>query len=410
MSWSEKINGLVGAHDTWRSLCLNLCAAENVMSKHVRDMLGSDLAHRYGDYNGRDLTARKYFGTKIIVELEQTVEDLAKEVFQADFVELRPVSGHTAGNAIMMGLCKPGDLVLELSRECGGHRLASKLITSKLIPLHVDYHAFDATSFNIDVKATLEQVERLKPRLLIVGSSNFLFPIPLRELADGLKAFPDTVLVYDASHVLGLIVGQTFQDPLAEGAHVVLAGTQKSFPGPQGGVIYSNDGALMEQISLAVYPALLSNHHLARLPALGLVLDEMRVSGQEYAGSVVDNARALARGLHGEGLEVVGRDIGFTDSHTVLMQTGNLLGNDDWGYELDRHDIIVNTIQLPELLGGKGVRLGVSEITRRGAGEDVMSEIAAIVADVLLQRRDSAEVMAQVHDLAARIRKTDPFA
>jgi len=410
MSWNKKINDLVFAHETWRASCLNLCAAENVMSKQVRDMLGSDLAQRYGDYNGRDLTSRKYFGTKIIVELEQSIEELAKEVFRADFVELRPVSGHTAGNAIMMGLCKPGDMVLELSRECGGHRLASKLVTSKLIPLHVEYHAFDDASFNLDVESTLEQVEHLKPRLLIVGSSNFLFPIPLRELADGLKAFPDTVLVYDASHVLGLIVGQTFQDPLAEGARVVLAGTQKSFPGPQGGVIYSNDGALMEQISLAVYPALLSNHHLARLPALGLALEEMRVSGREYAGSVVQNARALARGLHGEGLGVVGQDRGFTDSHTVLVQTGNLLGNDDWGYELDRHDIIANTIQLPSSLGGKGVRLGVSELTRRGADTSVMGEIATIVADVLLQRRDTAGVMAQVHDLAARIRKTDPFA
>jgi glycine hydroxymethyltransferase len=129
-------------------------------------------------------------------------------MFGAEFVELRPVSGHTAGNAVMMGLCKPGDTVLELSRECGGHRLASKLVTSELIPLHVAYHAFDDASFNLDVKGTIEQVAHLKPRLLFVGSSNFLFPIPLKELADELKSYPNTVLVYDASHVLGLIVGK----------------------------------------------------------------------------------------------------------------------------------------------------------------------------------------------------------
>ncbi len=410
MSWSEKINGLVHAHEAWRQSCLNLCAAENVMSKQVRDMLGSDLAQRYGDYNGRDLTSRKYFGTKIIVELEQAVEDLAKEVLGADFVELRPVSGHTAGNAVMMGLCKPGDTVLELSRDCGGHRLASKLVTSELIPLRVEYHAFDDSSFNLDVEGTLEQVSRLKPRLLFVGSSNFLFPIPLMELAEGLKSYPDTVLVYDASHVLGLIVGKTFQDPLGEGAHVVLAGTQKSFPGPQGGVIYSNDGALMDRISSAVYPALLSNHHLARLPALGLALEEMLDSGRAYAGTVVQNARALAMKLHGEGLEVVGSDRGFTESHTVLIQTGNLSGDEDWGSLLDRHDIIANTIQLPASLGGKGVRLGVSELTRRGADVAVMHEIATIVANVLLSRSDSTDILAHVHRLAGRIRETDPYA
>jgi glycine hydroxymethyltransferase len=166
----------------------------------------------------------------------------------------------------------------------------------------------------------------------------------------------------------------------------------------------------MERISTAVYPALLSNHHLARLPALGLALEEMRVSGREYAGSVVQNARALAKGLHSEGLEVVGSDRGFTDSHTVLVQTNNLEGDEDWGSVLDLHDIIANTIQLPASLGGKGVRLGVSELTRRGADMSVMNEIAKIVADVLLCRQNRSDTMFRVHDLAVRIRKTDPFA
>jgi glycine/serine hydroxymethyltransferase len=93
----------------------------------------------------------------------------------------------------------------------------------------------------------------------------------------------------------------------------------------------------------------------------------------------------------------------------VLVQTGNLPSAEDWGLVLDHHDIIANTIQLPASLGGKGVRLGVSELTRRGADTSVMNDIATIVADVLLQRRDTAGVMAQVHDLAALIRKTDPF-
>lgn len=373
-------------------------------------MLSSDLAHRYGDYNGRDLADRKYFGTRVIVELEKIIEDIARDVFRADYVELRPISGHTAGNAIMMGLCKPGDTVMELSREGGGHRLASKLISAPLIPLSVMYHAFDATSFNLDVGATLELVKRHKPRLLIVGSSNFLFPIPLRELADGLKAYPDTILVYDASHVLGLIVGGQFQDPLGEGAHLVLAGTQKSFPGPQGGVIYSNDKALMDQISKAVYPALLSNHHLARLPALGLALEEMRETGREYAVSVIENARALAHGLHVGGVQVIGADRGYTDSHTVLVRTDDLSRDVNWGEVLDQYDIIANTIQLPEQLGGRGLRFGVSELTRRGADIAVMQEIATIILDVLFKRSTESDVKHRVHTLAARIKTTDPFA
>lgn len=395
------IHELVEKHESWRRRCLNLCAAENAMSPAVLGMLRSDLAQRYGDYQGRDLDARKYFGTRCIVEIEKTVESLAREVFQADAVELRPVSGHTAGNAVMMGLCRPGDTVMELSREGGGHRLASKLVTSPLIPLQVEYLPFNAESFNLDVDATVRRVAEIRPRLIFVGSSNFLFPAPLRELAAALKAYPETIIVYDASHVLGLIAGGRFQNPLAEGAHLVLAGTQKSFPGPQGGVIYSNDHQLMAQISEAVYPALLSNHHLARLPALGLALAEAQVGGAAYADAVIANARALATALHQEGLAVVGNGSGFTDSHTVLISIRGLAEGVDWGRSLDDQDIIANTMALPPALGKAGIRFGVSEITRLGATPAVMTPIASLIADVLLQRADPATIRSRVHRLTA---------
>jgi len=394
---------LVRRHEQWRQGCLNLCAAENALTPAVRSLLGGDLAQRYGDYEGRDLRARKYFGTRAIVEIEETVEALAREVFRAREVELRPVSGHTCGNAVMMGLCRPGDTVMELNREGGGHRLASKLVTSPLIPLQVEYLPFDAETFNLDVEATLREVDRLRPRLVIVGSSNFLFPVPLRELARGLEVFPETVLVYDASHVLGLIAGGRFQDPLEEGADLVLAGTQKSFPGPQGGVIYSNDSGLMQQISKAVYPALLSNHHLARLPALGMALVEMKEGGANYADAVIGNARTLARALSAQGLVVIGADRGFTASHTVLLQRPASLGEINPGALLDENDIVANTIALPHSLGGIGVRLGTSEVTRCGADQTWMEDAAVLVAVVLNKGETGEPLRRQVRQLAARL-------
>lgn len=393
----------VHRHESWRRRCLNLCAAENAMSPEVRAMLGSDLAQRYGDYQGRDLAARKYFGTREVIHLEAAVETLARDIFKASAVELRPVSGHTAGNAVMMGLCRPGDTVMEISRESGGHRLASKLVTSPLIPLKVEYLPFDSRSFNLDVPRTLEAVERIRPRLIFVGSSNFLFPIPLRELAAGLRGRPETVIAYDASHVLGLIAGGRFQDPLAEGAHLVLAGTQKSFPGPQGGIIYSNDQELMDRMSAAVYPALLSNHHLARLPALGLALAEMLEAGSSYADAVIANARALARALRAEGLAVIGNGERDTDSHTALISTGDPDKIPDAGALLDQNDIIANDIALPEDLGGLGLRFGTAEITRLGANPEMMRAIATVIADLLLQRRPGEETRNRVHELAARL-------
>ncbi len=408
-TWQERICELVDTHTQWRVRCLNLCAAENRMSPAARAMLASDLAQRYGDYNGRDLTARKYCGTRGIVALEETVNALARELFRASHVELRPLSGHTAGNAVMAGLCRPGDTVMELSREGGGHRLATKLATAPLIPLNIQHLPFDDAAFNVDVEQTLQVVRETRPRLVIVGSSNFLFPVPLRALAEGLLDVPDTVLVYDASHVLGLIAGRRFQDPLAEGAHVVIAGTQKSFPGPQGGIVYSNDGGLMRTISEAVYPALLSNHHLARIPSLGMAMAEMLESGGVYADALIRNAKALATALAGQGLIVVGAAMGYTQSHTVLVGTGALDRAKDWGDALDQMDIVANSVALPASLGGTGLRFGVSELTRGGATVADMLEVASVIAAALLQRQAPEAVKARANTIADRFNSLVPL-
>ena len=108
----DRIRNLVQRHEDWRARCPNLCAAENAVSRAVRAMLSSDLAGRYGDYTGRDLTARPYFGTREVIGIEETAASLAREVFRAQYVELRPISGHVAGNTVILGLCEPGDLVL----------------------------------------------------------------------------------------------------------------------------------------------------------------------------------------------------------------------------------------------------------------------------------------------------------
>ncbi|NLE45277.1 MAG: serine hydroxymethyltransferase [Chloroflexi bacterium] len=396
----ERLSGLVRRHEDWRAQCLNLCAAENAMSPEVRGMLCTDLARRYGDYTGRDLRARRYFGCREIADLEEAVAALAMEVFGARHVELRPISGHTAGNAVIMGLCQPGDLVLELGRAAGGHRLATKLASSSLVSLRVDYLPFDAAAFNVDVERTLHMVRDLRPRLVILGASNFLFPSPVRELADGLRESSDTILAYDVSHVLGLVAGGEFQHPLAEGAHIVLGGTQKSFPGPQGGLIYSNAESLMEAMGRTVHPALISNHHLARLPALGIALLEMKVWGGDYARQVIRNAQALGSELAAQGVPVVAADRGFTASHTVLVQTSPLGDAESLGHALEEANVIVTAVCLPDELGGAGLRLGTAEITRRGMDESPMASVAATIADVLLHRRPPDRVKARVSLIA----------
>jgi glycine hydroxymethyltransferase len=400
----ERVNNLVSEHDKWRSHTLNLIASENTVSPAVRKALNNDWLGRYADFTGRDLDDRRYRGTRYMVEIEHIVEELAKEVFQADFFELRPISGHLAGIAVLMALCKPGDTVLETNRSSGGHREASKFVQPALIDLDVQFLPFDGEHYNIDLPAAAQMIEETRPRIVILGTSNFLFPHPVRQIKEALSAAnPDGVLVYDASHVLGLLAGGCFQAPLAEGADVVFSSTHKTFPGPQGGIIFSNRGDLIETISEAVYPALVTNHHPFRMPALATALAEMREFGSQYASQITMNSQALGAALEKEGIPCVKVGEEYSRSHTVLMRIAEFGRGSDIAAKLEGANIICTSLGLPESLGSHGIRLGVQELSHHGATPSDMQQVARLIADVLLDRRATAEIAKDVYLLVGSL-------
>ena len=177
------IEELVARHTTWRASTLNLIASENVLSPSVLAALGSDIEGRYADYPGRDPTNRRYRGNRYIAEIEAEATQLARELFRARYVELRAIAGHLAGLAVILAVCRPGDLVLELDREGGGHREAGRLGVAPLISLDIGALPFDAVRFNVNPEAAVRLIEQRRPRLVILGSSHFLFPHPVAALA-----------------------------------------------------------------------------------------------------------------------------------------------------------------------------------------------------------------------------------
>ncbi len=392
--------GLVAAHETWRGDCLNLVAAENVMSAAARSLMGSELVHRYGDYVGRDLHARKYFGTRYLVQIEEELDALLRELFDVAFVEPRPLSGHIAGAATIMAFTQPGDVVLELDGASGGHRLAEKINATHYAALQVHALPFDPVVYNVDVGRTIDLAHRLHPRLIILGSSLFLFPHPVAELASELRDLPDTLLAYDASHVLGLIAGREFQDPIREGASIVWSSTHKSFPGPPGGLVMAQSEELIRRASEAVYPGLVTNHQPGRLPALALASAEMLAYGPAYAAAIVANARRLASELAARDISVVGASAGYTRSHTVVLQISAFGDASTVGRRLEEAGIIVTASRLPEALGGAAIRLGLQEVTRRGMTPDEMVAVARLMADVIASRRSPELVRPEVHAMA----------
>jgi glycine hydroxymethyltransferase len=377
----KKILDLVAAHESWRSRTINLIASENAISPAVRAALDSDLVQRYGDYSGRDLSARRYQGNRYIEQIEREVQAVARVNFHAAHVELRPISGHVAGAAVLMGLCRPGDRVFEPGRDGGGHREGGKFAAPGLIALDIQHLPFDPVRYNIDLERAIEQVRAQRPRIVIFGSSNFLFPHPVAEMAAFLKQeLPETVLVYDGSHVMGFLASGRFQNPLEEGADLVFGSTHKTLPGPQGGILFSNRDDLMETICEATYPALVTNHHLFRLPALALALLEMQQWGPDYTAQVTANAQALGAALEASGVPCVCVDGRYTQSHTILACVSRFGKGAAVAARLEAAGIIAGAAHLPEYWGVEGLRLGAQELTRLGAKPEHMAQVAMWIA------------------------------
>jgi glycine hydroxymethyltransferase len=383
----RKILEAIYDHHKWFSECLPLVASENITSYEVRSVLSSDFGHRYAEgWPGE----RVYAGCKYIDQVELMAIDLAKKLLKADFVDLRPVSGVTANLAVYSALSSAGETLIALSIPNGGHISMGKREfggTAGLVHnLEVEYFVFDKDSMNIDVDGTKKKVNGMikKPKIAMFGASLFLFPHPVKELASFLQEL-GCIVCYDAAHVIGLIAGGEFQDPLREGAEIMTFSTHKTLFGPQGGAIATN-GKYENEIKQAVFPGVTSNHHLNNIAGKALAFAEYLRFGREYAKQVVRNAKTLAQRLSELGLDVLGEKQGYTKSHQVAIDVTDFGDGALIERKLERCNIIVNRQLIPgDLQAGRhytnpgGIRLGVSELTRLGMKESEMIEVAELI-------------------------------
>ena len=401
MNFCEKISeieALIERHREYREGCLNLIASENRPSPLVDRLCSAELNHRYGNYRGIDVEDRHYQGNRYIARIEDAAQKLARELFGAEYVDLRPLSGNIAGLAATLATVRPGDRVLEAPN---GHRYAEKLASSRL---RADLSAmpipWDGPNSNIDLETTRALIRRHKPAVVTVGSGIFLFPQPVREIREEMdRSAPDSILIYDAAHVIGLIAGKRFQDPLGEGADVVVSSTHKTLAGPQGGMILTNDRDLAERIGYAVAPLLESNHHLGRLPALAATFQEWLACGEAHANTVIENAQALGKELRARGLPMVGEACGITTSHTLHAVVDAYGAGKAVADRLEACGIIAGAAGAPEELGVSGLRLGVQEVTREGMTLEHAPAIADCIMDAM-KGADPESVSKRVRDLA----------
>lgn len=270
--------------------------------------------------------------------------------------------------------------------------------------LEVSYFAFDKDAMNIDIDETKKRIAALPSlKLAMFGCSLFLFPHPVKELAQAIHDKGGTVC-YDAAHVAGLIAGGQFQDPLREGAQVMTMSTHKVLFGPQGGAIAST-AELAEPLKKAVFPGTSSNHHLHNVAAKAMVFAEFLQFGRKYAKDVVTNAQTLAERLAELGELVLGEKNGYTMSHQVALDVTKYSDGGVIEKVLEDQNIICNREPIPgDLQAGRhytnpgGIRLGVSELTRLGMGKSDMKEVAELV-HLAIGGTKKREVLSRIKNL-----------
>lgn len=366
---------------------MNLIASENVTSPAVRKILGSDLGHRY--------TAPDHFymGCRFIDQAENIARELARDVFGSEWADVTPLSGHVADMALLSTFAQRGDKILTMSTEYGGYFGTSEVGYPRILGLVNLYFPFDKDRWNIETEKTVELIANEIPKLVILGASYILFPHPVEQIAKVCRE-TGTILAYDGSHVLGLIAGGAFQQPLREGARILVGSTHKSFFGPQGGMIaaFKAEG---EKLKETIFPAIMDNAHWNRIAALAQALLEIKKFGRKYADQVIRNSRALAEALDEHGIPIRCKDIGYTASHQVLLDMDKLKDGAQVPEKLERANVIVD----------RGIRLGTSEMTRRGMRERDMNDVAEIVARVIRSQVTISAARRKATALAKKFRQ-----
>lgn len=382
----ERIEELTRQQNEWRSHTVNLIASENVLSKRARAVMGSDFTHRYAEGHPGE---RYYQGTEKIDEIETRCKQHLKTLFNCRHLDVRPISGTVANDAVFSRYIKPGDVVMVNSTSGGGHISHHRAGSVGKYTGNIINFPLTPDGYHMDLNHAVDLIKWACPKVLITGKSLFLFPEPVAELAAVCRE-RGIILLYDAAHVLGLIAGKKFQDPLKDGAHLVTASTHKTFFGSQRGIAFSNmKDSEWTKIDKGAFPGSSSNHHLDTLVPLAITAYEFLEFGEAYADQVVKNAKALGAALYNQGFDVQAADFGFTESHQVAVDVSKLGGGDEVARILKDNGIIINMNLLPfepleKVQNPAGIRLGVQEMTRVGMKEAEMKIIAEMFKKCLI--------------------------
>ena len=412
MGWPEidddELFGLIDREVDRQNTTIQLIASENFTSPAVLRASGSVLTNKYSEgYPGK----RYYGGNEVIDEVETLAIERAKSLFGAAHANVQPHAGANANMGVYLALLEPGDTVLGLRLDQGGHLTHGS-------PVNASGKLYDFVSYGVtpsDERIDFDQVRDLalehRPKIIVAGATAYpriIDPQPFRDIADEVGAY----FMFDAAHIAGLIAGGAHPSPVPV-ADIVTFTTHKTLRGPRGGAILCTE-ELAPVIDKAIFPGLQGGplDHVIAAKAVAFAeagTDEFRL----YAAQVVRNAEAMAKGLAARGLRLVS---GGTDNHLLLVDLRSYdedLSGKKARLALDRAGISLNENTVPDdprpPYITSGLRIGTPAVSTQGMGEDEMDTIAELIVRTLDGREDESEIAAVRDDVRTLCAKFEPY-
>lgn len=397
---AQEVLKAVSRNEEWRGKrCINLLAPEAPTSPTVRRLLSSEIGTRAAEgHIGR--VNRWFAGTQYIDEVESLCVELLKKAFRANYADHRLMGSMLGNLAFYHALAAPGDRIMTAAQPFGGHSSNRHDGPAGTRGVEIFDIPFDPKTLDVDLDKFEEEAGRIRPKLVVMGMSMTLFPLPVREMTTIIEKWGGR-FIYDGAHQAGLIAGGQFQDPLVEGAAVLTGSAGKTFSGPQSGMMVWNDPDLTKPLTDAVFPVLAATHQVNRVAALAVAAAEMLEFGNVYMAQIVKNSQALGRALEEREIPVLASDRGYTRTHQVIANVRQFGGGLDVAHKLAEANLITNKNLVP---GDKpedwdrpsGLRIGTIEVTRLGLMEDDMSTIANFFKRILIDNEDTDSVRKDV--------------
>ena len=379
---------------------IELIASENIVSESVLAAAGSVLTNKYAEgYSGK----RYYGGCECVDIVETLAIERAKKLFGASFANVQAHSGANANHAVYVALCQPGDTVMGMDLDQGGHLSHGSPVNESGKYYHVIPYGLDTVTETIDYEELRRLALEHKPKMIIAGASAYPRVIDFkkfREIADEVGAY----LVVDMAHIAGLVAAGEHPSPMPY-AHVVTSTTHKTLRGPRGGLILTNDEAIAKKINSAIFPGTqggpLEHIIAAKAVAFG---EALKPEFKAYQHQVVVNAKVLADELLRYGFDLVS---GGTDNHLMLVDLRNFnVTGKEMEKRLDEVYITVNKNKIPNdpqpATLTSGIRVGTPAVTTRGFKEEEMKKIAELIYLTAADFENKAEyIRSEVEKLCA---------